>query len=239
MVSGRRDHAIDHGFYQWLLQRPSNNVWLYIGGLRPNRRDGESYTCCAYGFRLRSVDVLRRRKRGIDIQCDIRQYLVSRGGYDTGHYRHHIWILHSHPNCFWLCFSSLGTRGGHCHPCTCRTRDHAERPNDLLRRRKRELDIECLNGQYLVSRRRHNPNDCGYNFWNLYGHADHFGLYFGTFGTCDRHRECCSCNAYHFRFWPHDFLFGWLRDPDQQQCLGQPLVPWKSDDTVDYGDRFR
>ena len=142
MVSRRRDNAINHGFYRWILQRPSNNVWLYIGGLSPNRRDGESYTSRAYGFRLRSVDVLRRRKRGIDIQCDIRQYLVSRWRNDSGHYGHHIWILYGHRNSFRLCFSCLSASGGHCHPCTCRTRDHTQRPNDLLRRRQRNAHLQ-------------------------------------------------------------------------------------------------
>jgi hypothetical protein len=233
-----RYDTIDNRECQRILLGPSYNSRLYFCTFCADGGHRQSNANCAQRDGFRSIDFLCGGQRCTHFECHNREYLVARWCHHPSDHGHSLGLLHGHPNGCGLYFASVNPCRGDGHTGSCRTCDYPKRSHDLLRGWQRELDIECHNGQYLVSRRRHDPNDCGYHFWHLYRHTDHFRLYISTFGTCDDHGESDSFDAIHYRFRTHDLLCRWFRDADQQQCLGQSLVTWKSDDTIDHGDRL-
>lgn len=187
LESRRCHHTGHHGQCQWFLHGAGNQCIGLLGNFGAHRCYGQQFGGDANGNAFRSDDLLYRWQCHPDFQCGKRICLEPRRRHDAIHQRFDKWILFG-PNhrCErlyrYVCTYSCDRES---YPGS--TQRYSGRSDDLLRWRKRRLDLQRCFGQYLVTRRCYDTGHYGDHKWFLHGDANGIGMYFA--GICAYRRD--------------------------------------------------
>jgi hypothetical protein len=211
---------------------------MYLVAFCPCRGDGEPAAFGTNDYAKRPDHLLCRRLCEPHEQQRNGQRLDARRRYDADDQRDCEWELYRSIHRWQWLLGDLGAYGRDGESRAIYTCDYPQRPDDLLRWRKRDLDEQQRNGQRLVARWCYDTIDYSHDGGNIYRCCDFCRMYLGPIDSCHGYDHDSGSDAYDHAERSDDFLCGWQCDLDLKCHRQQRMESGWCDDTSHYGDHF-